>query len=131
MDRVLREFFHNCNGVWSHKRADKELEKFRALSEQQRQRVMKRYQQPTQIIPTVGEALPTGYQEPYTGAGIPTNNQIIPPLPPASGARLLAQPGRFRWIGSQDCLWSLMFLSFAKDGWDGLSTGKPSKSQST
>lgn len=82
VERILREFFACCNGVWSHKRADKELEKYRTLSEQQRQRVMKRYQQPTENLPTVGKNLPTvaetlppEYQQPYTGTGIPTKNQ--------------------------------------------------------
>jgi len=43
---VLGEFFVLVDGVWSHKRADKELEKFKALSEQQRQRANKRYIKP-------------------------------------------------------------------------------------
>jgi len=102
VDRVLREFFSHCNGVWSHKRADKELEKYRALSEQQRARVSKRWSKNTDGIPTVSENVPTvsegipnGYQEPYTGAGIPTKNQepitnnqepiIIPPTPRKRG----------------------------------------------
>ena len=99
VERVLREFFSHCNGVWSHKRADKELEKYRALSEQQRARVSKRWSKNTDGIPTVSENVPTvsegipnGYQEPYTGAGIPTKNQeprtknhSIPPSPPVGG----------------------------------------------
>ena len=82
VERVLREFFAHCNGVWSHKRADKELEKYQSLSEQQRARVSKRWSKNTDGIPTVSENIPTVsenipqvYQSPYTDTGIPTKNQ--------------------------------------------------------
>jgi uncharacterized protein YdaU (DUF1376 family) len=36
VDRILREFFTLSSGVWSHKRADQEIERFRAKSESAR-----------------------------------------------------------------------------------------------
>jgi len=106
VERVLREFFSHCNGVWSHKRADKELEKYRSLSEQQRARVSKRWSKNTDGIPTVSETVPTvsesipqEYQVPYTGAGIPTknqeprtSNQVIPPTPFKGAVAAVAAP---------------------------------------
>jgi hypothetical protein len=76
VDAILKEFFACCNGVWSHKRADKELEKYRAFAEQQRERVAKRWAKvPTvsENIPTVSEGLPAVYHG-NTEAGIPTEN---------------------------------------------------------
>lgn len=85
VDRILREFFSCCNGVWSHKRADKELEKFKNFTDQQRERATRRWSKNADGMPTASKKIPTASEIDATAlprhsqgnavTGMPTKNQ--------------------------------------------------------
>lgn len=85
VDRILREFFACCNGVWSHKRADQEIERFKNFTNQQRERATRRWSKNADGMPTALKKAPTAskidatalprHSQGNADAGMPTNNQ--------------------------------------------------------
>ena len=97
VERVLREFFAHCNGVWSHKRADQEIERFKVKSDTARESAYRshsvRYANARQKL---ADAKPTPSQRKLDSGGRTANQEPItrnqeprtidiPPTPPAGG----------------------------------------------